>query len=83
MEGVEVTCTEAGLHPGLCQRVQVSQHSTTGTVGPNCMSLAWQCHPHIPGQCQPHVPGHQRAALGAQCPGTRAQRARDVVPGQG
>lgn len=83
MEGVQVACTEAGLHPSLCQRVQASQHSTTGTAGPQHMSLAWQCHPHIPRQCQPHVSGHQRAAPGAQCPGTTAQRAGGVVPGQG
>lgn len=38
MEGVEVTCTEAELRPGLCQGVQVSQHSTMGAVGPSCTS---------------------------------------------
>lgn len=26
-------------------------------------------------QCQPHVPGHHRAAPGAECPETTAQRA--------
>lgn len=35
---------------------------------------AWQCQPHIPAQCQPHVPGLHRAAPGAECPETTAQR---------
>lgn len=66
-----MACREAGLHPSLCQGVQVSQHSTTGTAGPHHTSLAWQCHPHIPRQCQPHVSGHQRAALGYSAQGPR------------
>uniref|UniRef100_A0A8C5JHA9 Uncharacterized protein n=1 Tax=Junco hyemalis TaxID=40217 RepID=A0A8C5JHA9_JUNHY len=64
------------------QGVQVSQHSTAGTVGPSCTSLAWQCHPHIPGQFQPHIPGQCQSHIPGQCQCHIPGQCQSHIPGQ-